>query len=159
MKRPMQHYSTDPLYFRKDWRYSQSPFPAHKPEGFWLSDESDYGWPQFCHRENFRALTLAHKTTFIVDLSHVLWLRDTASLSAFTQNYGEFHGLLGWLINWKAVAADYFGVLITPYIKFATTGEKLAWYEGWDCASGCFWNLSCLTTLEYQTIGEHLTET
>ena len=49
-------------------------------------------------------------------------------------------------INWPAVAERYGGILITPYQW--SHRMSLHWYCGWDCASGCVWDLSQIKSVE-----------
>ncbi len=51
----------------------------------------------------------------------------------------------GLHIEWGRVKAAYKGILITPFHQnLPRTAPDFHWYKGWDCASGCFWNLTCL---------------
>jgi len=44
-------------------------------------------------------------------------------------------------INWKRVARDYGGIEICPFIKKRINHM---WYNMWDVASGCVWNISII---------------
>ena len=50
-------------------------------------------------------------------------------------------------INWRAVAGDYAGLIITPY-QWSRRLEPYSWYYGWDCASGCIWDPSAITDIK-----------
>lgn len=83
----------------------------------------------------------------------LLHLNSPAKLDALTKQYGV---LPPWrtrpeaddylprylAIDWSAVAAQYGGILIAPY-QWKRRLE-LTWYYGWDCASGCAWDLSLI---------------
>ncbi|RYE19920.1 MAG: hypothetical protein EOP45_11870 [Sphingobacteriaceae bacterium] len=49
-------------------------------------------------------------------------------------------------IDWTSLATDYDGILISPY-QYCMRLRYL-WFGGWDCASGCIWNLSCIDSLK-----------
>ena len=118
-----------------------------KPVGLWLSDESDYGWKQWCEDENFNVGGHVVQTEFNVDMKDVLHLSTPEQIDSFTDEYGveraPYHDRM---INWHAVAQTYKGILITPYCH-ARRLEHM-WYYGWDCASGCFWDTSCLELIK-----------
>jgi len=50
------------------------------------------------------------------------------------------------LIDWKRVAKEYQGILITPYVYERRTSRY--WYYPWDCAGGCIWDTSCIASIE-----------
>ena len=117
--------------------------PHAKPRGFWLSDESgDDGWSQWCESGQYNLGQ--HRTEFDVDLTHIRHLSGEADLIAFTSEFGE-EGRYGPAINWPAVGATFKGVVVTPYVW--SQRLTLDWYYTWDCASGVFWDVSCLRRL------------
>jgi len=125
-------YSVTPGFVR------DRPSPFGKPKGFWLSDESDEGsWSAWCAAEGFPRGDV--RTDFFVTLDDVLHLKDTVGLLWFTDTYGRWEDG----IDWPRVGRDFKGILITPYNWDMRL--ELDWYYGWDCASGCFWDVSCLT--------------
>jgi hypothetical protein len=45
---------------------------------------------------------------------------------------------------WSVISKEYDGIIISPYqwnLQFHTC---FFWYHGWDCASGCVWNLDSI---------------
>lgn len=126
----------------------------NKPKGLWLSDESQVeSWHWWCTSEDFRPEHLSVQTIFEVDMTNVLHLKNADDLMQFSRNYNEplkrRDRYIDYPINWKLVAEDYKGILITPYIWECRLGNLLTqWYYLWDCASGCFWDVSCLQLIE-----------
>ena len=120
------------------WNGVSGPF--RKPNGFWLSDETDaMSWSNWCKMEEFNRGNI--RTDFEVDLTNVLHLSSYLDIIDFDHEYNVVDG-----IEWPAVGQKFSGLLITPYNWDARL--KFNWYYTWDCASGAFWNTSCLTPLE-----------
>lgn len=114
-----------------------------KPHGFWISDESDEtSWKTWCEQEEFRPeIYVIPNPVRIIESDSILYIRSAEELDTFTDKYGKRESY-GETIDWNRVSKDYKGILITPYIW-----EKrmdLFWYYGWDCASGCIWDVSCI---------------
>ena len=116
---------------------------GRKPKGLWLSDEQGYGWKEWCHSEHFSACTYEHK--FDVDLNKILYLKTVDDVLDFSRAYAR--GSYSAKIDWTDTVKDYSGILITPYQWDCRLNMACEWYYGWDCASGCFWDLSCLTKI------------
>lgn len=153
------HWSKNPLtVLHTNYR----PAPFLKPQGFWLSDEDDYGWREWCESENFPLG--CWQTEFLLKQDHnVLVITAEKELQSFSEEY-EISGLFGDSalfkgneIDWRRVRRTWDGLIITPYQW--SCRHDLFWYYGWDCASGVIWNWqsvirkkSCFTlsTLESQ---------
>lgn len=134
-----------------------------KPTGLWLSDESDHGWKKWCEGNDWSLDDLKYATQFECDLGDWIVLRTDPEIRAFTKKY-----LLEWpgpgsvpvairsahksvpvamrsaYIDWPQVKRDYSGILITPYSWKLRLDFKTHWYYGWDCASGCVWDLTTI---------------
>lgn len=65
------------------------------------------------------------------------------SLSSYIDN----NKLCDRIIEWNWVMGLYKGIIINPYIY--ERRNKYEWYNGWDCASGCIWDASCIERIEY----------
>ena len=139
----------------------------HKPGGLWLSDDSDYGWYAFV-LDRLRsgssdwadgAELLQYRYDFEIDPHHkdqVLKLETEGELQGFIMRYGEVkfrecavegtHGY-GLHIEWERVKAAYMGILIAPYQRALSHKDPFFHWYRFDCASGCFWDISCLTQL------------
>jgi hypothetical protein len=130
----LRHYAGSPVTLEPR-RYEQRP--DLKPAGFWVSVGS--GWADWCEGEEFRTENLVH--TYRVRLvpdANVLTIGDVDGLDGFT----DTHQLDRYHLDWPKVAANHQGVVIAPY-QWSRRFEHL-WYYGWDCASGCIWDLSAI---------------
>ena len=149
------HFSVDS---DKDIKlFGTNGYTAHsKPDGLWYSIEGQesHGWRAWCKGEHFRmdSFKAAWKIEFKDELE-VLQL-DTYSLLSFTNQYASntedylnrndfIHG-----INWDEVAKDFKAIEITPYAWEHRLTSQCAWYYGWDCASGCVWDVSCIESFK-----------
>lgn len=115
-----------------------------KPQGLWLSDESDYGWSEWCRVESFRNTGEQVRTDFrLREGANILHLGSGAELRAFTNEWGKpiYRDYVNE-IRWLDLSHEYDGILITPYSWAMRL--KLPWYYSWDCASACVWNLGAL---------------
>lgn len=149
------HFSAEPLVFDNTRTYDQPPLRGYgKPRGLWLSDDSEHGWKQWCESEDWNLGGFEYRTPFVITTgANVLTLRNMSNLLSFDDEYGAEagYGIRG--IDWARVAADYDGILITPYIWEARLDGAVSWYYGWDCASGCFWNLSAIEQQDFADTG------
>ena len=120
-----------------DFNYdSNRPYQQNhhiKPRGLWLSDEDDYGWSEWCRRKEFYVNRLAMENRFELIPDHnVLIINSVLEIEKFEHKYGPL------IIDWNKVSKDFGGVIITPYLGVYRSST---WYNGWDCASGCIWDL------------------
>lgn len=140
----LRHWSVDPLGDLRNTPPSNRR--VHKPEGLWLSDESDFGWRQWCIDEQWGVSALKHWTDFRVDRSRVLWLSEAAQIERLALKYTSRDRAYRFRdepdVDWVAIGRDYAGIVITPYQWDVRLDVR--WYYGWDVASGCFWDVSCL---------------
>lgn len=123
-----------------------------KPRGLWVSACEDkdsegetWGWFDWCKSEKFRILALIERHKVTVHACHLLWLRSTEDMKTFQSNYGveyTYYGRPRVYIDWEAVAKDHKGIVITPYQWEMRL--DMDWYYGWDCASGCIWDVSAI---------------
>ncbi len=126
--------------------YAQDPdlWSFQKPKGFWITDDSDRCWRNWCEAERFGSERLKCVHEVKLDESKILFINNAAEMVAFTSNYGiyqEGHGRLANLcIDWPAVARTFAGIIITPYQSPFRMEHDYSWYYGWDCASGCIWD-------------------
>jgi hypothetical protein len=149
----LSHFTSRPFRFDKNRVYNQEEH-AFKPSGLWLSDEKDYGWKKWCTDEGFGSTNI--ETKFLVNTNRVLILDTNEKIIKFDEEYSkkysptdtDFYKMITKItkIDWRRVAREYDGIIIAPYSRKLRT--ELFWYNPWDCASGCIWNLSCLTQIE-----------
>lgn len=147
------HYRDEPIEFdptrvyqhRENWVYG-------KPDGFWVSVEGPDDWPAWCRGEEFRLGSLRYVLEVTLDpAAKILRLTSPAALADFHRIYagpGKYPDdpVNRWGIAWSMVAADgWAGIIIAPYQWSCRYG--MDWYYGWDCASGCIWDLSAIRTI------------
>lgn len=117
-----------------------------KPSGLWVSDGAE--WLDWCRSEEFRTDKpwFSHEVTLTPE-AEILTLASAEGIRTFTRRYGRqiTPGLDSHRIAWDEVAADYDGILITPYQWSCRNGTGTFWYYGWDVASGCIWNTDVIS--------------
>lgn len=142
---------------------------GRNPGGLWLIDDSDYGWEAFVQDRVLQESAYwvktkdrwSYKYDFALDPAqsdHILVLASAKELQDFTFHYGEASprecvadGRTGFGIHieWQRVKANYKGILISPYqqeISYLNGDPTFHWYR-FDCACGCFWDISCLVPI------------
>lgn len=136
------HWSQEPVLLTKR-TYTQTV--SYKPCGFWFDVDKD--WKRWCEGASFRMEHLTRRHPVDVDIQRVLALRSGPALDDFTLQYGVPYwpndSPRDFRIHWPTVAQDYAGILIAPYCWERRL--DLMWYYGWDCASGCIWDISAIT--------------
>lgn len=158
------HYAAEPITFDPQRSYVQAaPRTYGTPEGLWVSVAGEDDWPSWCEGEGCftDSLKAVHHVTLSPD-ANVLRLNTVEALDDFTRQFAvcgdwerQFAHLINdhrkWPIEWPAVAAEYDGIMIAPY----QWGRRnvLSWYYGWDCASGCIWNLAAVAAVELVAAG------
>ena len=151
------HFSRDPVATLASM--VQPVEPSFKPHGFWVSDESEKdNWSAWCRAEEFHLDRLACRTrVHLVPAHRVLILNTSSEIRRLTDDYGgcpEYMAQMPWpsrqgyAIDWACIAKDYQGIIITPYQWSMRLHEACFWYYGWDCASGCLWDVSCIDQIE-----------
>lgn len=141
------HYSAQPFEFDRKHKYESSG--PYKPLGFWVSVQGENDWPAWCLAEDFGTQGLAVWNEVILrpDAS-VLAITNLAEFSAFERAY-LVPSDLPFRYNevaWERVASDgYDGLIIAPY-QWPRRMDAM-WYYGWDCASGCIWNLDAIESV------------
>jgi len=141
----------------------QGDEPHFKPYGFWFSDESDFGWSEWCKGEDFHLGNLKYQSQITIsDKANILYIRNGKQLEKFTKDYQKLpsgmkeayeksgFGLeLGSMwIDWKKVAKKYQGIVITPYLWKYRMDINIEWYYPWDCASGCIWDKDAIESIK-----------
>lgn len=147
-------YSAEPLVFDPTWTYDdrhEIAAAVGKPRGFWLSDEDDWGWRDWCEAEEWNMDGLAHATEFrLTPGANVLHIATDDEFEAFGAEYRvpAYPGLAGVsrleAIDWARLRTEYDGIIISPYQNARRFDFVNFWYAGWDVASGCIWNLSAI---------------
>ena len=121
----------------------------HKPSGLWYS--VDGGWEEWC-RDDAEWDLPPFVYAVEVDEDKILQLTTVSQLDDFHDDYraGESHEEYrrDW-IDWARVGEQWGGIEIAPYQwERRLDGEVHRWYYGWDCASGCVWDVKALTLVK-----------
>lgn len=148
------HYSHNIFELDRNHRYWNTHFI--KPGGLWISKDGESSWDHWCASEEFGIGDHKYELTLLKN-NNLLHLCDYADLTNFTNQYKKaddprFEGLGSMWIDWDRVKQGYQGLMIFPYCWEARL--ELMWYYGWDCASGCIWDLSCVDTFSYVQMTE-----
>lgn len=124
-----------------------------KPNGFWITDDTDDCWRTWCLSNRFNIEGLTHKHEVILDDARILVLRSADAVEVFARQY-RAHRWWGptdnpraycdRCIDWRRVATEHAGIIITPYQWSLRLERDFRWYYGWDCASGCIWDASAI---------------
>src|SRR5690606_32740643 len=155
------HYSSTPLV--AIYSVSQEPPGSRydKPNGLWVSVEGEMDWREWCVAESFGDpdSQLCYEVTLSPD-ANMLRLESPGDLLRFTNKYGvgPYLGpmagrtvMFGLGIDWPEVASTYAGIIIAPYQWSMRLDDRVRWYYGWDCASGCVWDASAVSDLRLVT--------
>lgn len=162
------HYHSTPVEFDRNITYDLSKSRVGKPVGLWVSVEGEDDWPSWCRGEEFHlsGLDAVHEVT-LTDDARIAHISGAAELREFHEKWsmpndmskllddGPYrHGNKYYEPDWPAVAQEYDGIIIAPYIWCMRTDGPF-WYYGVDCASGCIWNLDAIESfklVEYEGV-------
>jgi hypothetical protein len=117
-----------------------------KPKGLWYACGDE--WIQWAINENYGFgdwVYLVH-----IDMAKMLKLKNAAEVRGFSAEFEVPRNSLSkseyyhFNIDWPKVAARYSGIEICPYVSSLRLEPEVAWYYGWDVASGCVWDPSAL---------------
>jgi hypothetical protein len=109
-----------------------------KPGGLWLSKDTE--WGNFMELEGHTYLYKA-----IIDDSNMLILDTVDKVKDFTEKYRVKTGNMFYvIINWKAVAREYDGVIFDNYNStkinlMKNFSPQYIWFLGVDINSACTW--------------------
>jgi hypothetical protein len=149
------HY-TNEKFDLKPKTYDQSELNWQaKPNGFWVSVEGPYDWEWWCKSEdyNLENLAISYEIKLKED-SKILYLETEREIYNMTIRFPymkpQWDNPEGHLncrtyeLDWKKVKEKYQGIIIPQYQWECRMSQKSCWYYGWDCASGCIWDLTCI---------------
>lgn len=137
-------YSTNTELHLSRWNRFDKPF------GFWLSVDGEDSWEDFCRREDFRDLDRQnHFRVTLSENANILHLTSDSEILSFSEEYdkpGAYRGRPGNAIDWRRVAVDYQGIMISPYSWEMRRNGPL-WYFNWDCQSSCVWDANAISDI------------
>jgi len=143
-----EEFELDP----KEYPQSELNWQA-KPNGLWISVEGEKlgeGWKEWCQGEEFRLEHLIISYQVILkEEANILHLKTAQEIYEFSKLYPL--KTRHWdpendtyQLSWEDVKAKYQGIIISPYQWQCRMDIKTCWYYGWDCSSGCIWDLTCI---------------
>ncbi len=151
------HYSSEVIPKLEKREYSQSELIWQaKPNGLWVSVEYDenipdnYNWNEWCKAQNFQIEELKYAYEIILKQdANILHLKTPEEIREFSRKYplktrdwDAEHGT--YQLRWDVVKKEYQGIIISPYQWDCRLAVDTCWYYGWDCSSGCIWDLECV---------------
>jgi hypothetical protein len=120
----------------------------------WVSVDGEYDWPWWCEAESFDIGSFRHEVSLRPD-ANILVITTVNELDAFQRRYRA--SIASWAfskgIDWERVARDHSGIVIAPYQWERRHDIKSSWYYGWDCASGCIWDLTAIAEFTPELTG------
>lgn len=149
----LSHFSKEPVLavhsVEQSWRYGE-PSEHEKPKGFWVSVDGEDDWAAWCAAESFGIGPIRHAVVLRPD-ARILRCRDKLDVLCLTERYGipmPRYRWAGKAIDWAAIASEYKGIIIAPYVWECRLNDECNWYYGWDCASGCIWDAAAIQCVE-----------
>ena len=161
------HYSKEPFKFSRDHVFREQ-IPM-KPKGLWFSIEHEtedyFGWKDWCQSEGWRLDGLQYES--IIELesdASILELRTIKEMYQFNEDYGvievdrRFRNPFSnsddiIYIDWDRVYEKYQGIFIYPYHHTLRLENNFLWFYGWDCSSGCIWDMDAIHNIKGVTDG------
>jgi hypothetical protein len=149
------HY-TNEKFSIEPRQYDQSELVWQgKPNGLWFSVEGPYDWKWWCEEEKFNLKNLAVSYEIILKEDvNILHLKTAEDILNFSKQYpflrekwnNPIETLIfeAYEIDWNKLKSKYQGIIISPYQWNCRLSMTSIWYYGWDCASGCIWDLDCI---------------
>lgn len=110
---------------------------SDKPVGFWWGVGN--AWMKWCETEQWRVG--GHVYMLDIDDTRLCRISGYKKFDAFHERFrAPLYSSGGqYYINWPAVAEEWDGIEIAPYLWQRRLGHETRWYYGWDCASGVTW--------------------
>lgn len=140
------HNAEKPFELDRSRKYNQAV--TFKPRGLWFGFGN--AWIEWC-RSEMPQWVRQHTYEVEPNGANILMLKTEADFLAFNREYKadyyEEDGrriegmkiLLG--IDWPKLASEYAGIEIPVYLWKFRLHPEFMWFYGWDCASGCIWNV------------------
>jgi hypothetical protein len=135
-------------------------FNFGKPNGLWVSVEDDQfpennlNWKEWCNDAEYCIENLQSEHEVILKPSaNILYLKSAYDIFEFSKEFKKPSRLEDYEsdtyhIWWFKVAEKYPGIIIAPFQRYCAIDIRCAWYYGWDCSSGCIWDLNAIESFE-----------
>lgn len=152
------HYSpAEKLVHHRRYTQDRTHF---KPCGLWLSDGDE--WRRWCESVGFGCIGLTDRPfddrgvnvfrVFLVNDARVRWLRSPEDIRAFHNEFRGASRIEKRYVDWGRVAAEWDGVLISPYQRDCRSDNDMSWYYSWDVSSACVWDWRAIERVERITV-------
>ncbi len=149
------HYSPKPLKLRPcSYLQDHDTGVPGKPNGLWVSVEGEDDWAAWCTSDMPEWVNGSAVTEVVLKSdANILHIENDAQLMAFHREYGAVpeyeikrypRDMWAKQPRWSRVAGTYAGIVIAPYQWARRLDRATRWYYGWDCASGCIWDVSVI---------------
>lgn len=146
----LEHYTAKGWQYDPTRKYRTSPHDL-KPVGLWVSVAGEeMAWPEWCEENSFAPHRLEEKHQVILkEDARVILLETAEEIREFSFLHTELLGHCAGRIDWtKLQEGGHQGILIPTYQWTMRYDPKAFWYYGWDCASGCIWDLDAIEKVE-----------
>lgn len=145
------HYNSSTLVSVESRNQTGNTSSHAKPSGLWVSVEGEDDWKTWCIENDVRLERLNKPHEIVLsDDANILRLCSEINIDTFTTRFGRRSkdGFTGtYAIDWPAVATEYQGIIIAPYVWSRRLSRHTFWYYGWDCASGCIWDAKAVSSI------------
>lgn len=149
----LMHYSAKPLLLclLENRKQEEIQGCTPSPRGLWVSVPGEQDWPAWCRSERFATDSFVHASEVILKPdAKVLVLSSPDEIHRLASQWGDLRDRWGDRTSpdWRMVARTYQAIVIAPYQWSCRLNDDCAWYYGWDCASGCIWDVSAIDRIE-----------
>lgn len=145
------HWSKKPLVLDRNFAYRDRG--NFKPAGLWFDVDGD--WRRWCEGESFHLGEFAYRNILTFDAERILRLKTAQDIDKFTKDFGRRGRTYESEIQWQDVRERFSGIVIAPYCWARRLEPHTFWYYGWDCASGCIWDIDAITSVETVKVPEY----
>lgn len=169
----MIHYSSEQIESLDSRPYNQNDLSWQaKPAGLWVSiedlphEKNNKTWKEWCEQESFCIENLKYSYEITLkESSNIVFLKTPEEIFEFTKKFpfirkqwdteeGRKH-CETYELDWDSVKKKYKGIIIAPYQWHCRNSQDSCWYYGWDVASACLWDLTCIKEFKRIINNEH----
>lgn len=157
------HYTDVPFSLEPRTYDHKDVYWKNKPRGLWVSIEGKNDWKEWCEAEEFALEDLnvsyevkLKKNANILHLKTAQEIRNLCNLYPYLNpQWDDPTGrrlCRTYEVYWPKMAQEYQGIIIAPYQWDCRIDDECSWYYGWDCASGCIWDIDCIEEFNLQEL-------
>jgi hypothetical protein len=142
------HFSKSPLGEIRPAQQHRAREMRLKPNGLWLSDESDIGWSRMAPAIDVE-LGRYQSLVTLAPAHNCLILSTPESILQLTLDFPNPRAGRGTqYINWNRIAQEFDGLIVTPYQAHLLWDRNCRWFRLWVAAVGCVWNPAAIQSIE-----------